>query len=76
MNPLEAFQLIMNAAALAPMPKQSHVQVEQAGAALRDYIAESMKPPKEVKVPDAPKAAAGANGKKSPHGRAEPKTKE
>ena len=38
MNPLEALQLLINAASMARLTKPEHVQVEQAAKVLHDTI--------------------------------------
>ena len=48
MNPLEALKIVLNMAALAPVPKAVHIQVDQAGLTLRNYLVEAMKPVKQV----------------------------
>lgn len=52
MNPLEALQVVLGAAYQAPMPKQLHIQVEQAGKILRDHLVGCLQEPK--RVPGAP----------------------
>ena len=63
MEPIEALRLVLNAAALANMPKASHIQADQAGILLRDFIVEAMKPVKEVASGPVPVVASAGKGK-------------
>ena len=60
MNLLEAWNLIMNAAALAPLTKRDHIQVDQGGQVVREALSElaELKKPVEVPMPDAVPTAA------------------
>ncbi len=65
MNPLEALQLIMNAAALAAMTKRDHIQVGQAGQVLQATLAEMAELKKAADLPkpkDGPKAVPEKKG--------------
>lgn len=65
MNPLEAWNLIMNAAALAPLTKRDHIQVDQAGQVVRESLTELAglnKSTEPAKLEPVPKAAPDKKG--------------
>ena len=63
-NPLEAWNLIMNAAGLAPLTKRDHIQIDQAGQVVHTALTElaGLNKSDPVKLEPVPKAAPDKKG--------------